>query len=140
MRSFITGSQAYGFPKPKSDIDIVLLISRDTLDRLAELSDEQGSGEACGYCRDSASLRFGRLNLICFTSRTPFLAWRTATEELVAMKPVARDQAVELIQRRLAEFSGRSPRSFIRRVVALMRASIWSKPQSEPSVKVTLPL
>lgn len=64
MRSFITGSYAYGKPKPESDIDLVIYVNYTTKERLIKLSDYE-----------KMPCKFGRLNLIFATSEEEYAAW-----------------------------------------------------------------
>ena len=101
MHSFITGSRAYGTPRPDSDIDLVVLVSPDDLAKLVELSDKQSDfGHPGGeHYEDGCFLRFGPLNLICVTDQTHFETWKKGTDELIAKKPVTRDEAIETLKR-----------------------------------------
>ena len=101
MHSFITGSRAYGTPRPDSDIDLVVLVSPDDLAKLVELSDKQSDfGHPGGvHYEDGCCLRFGPLNLICVTYPLHFETWKKGTEELVYKKPVTREVAVETLKR-----------------------------------------
>lgn len=95
MNAFVTGSRVYGTPRPESDIDLCVVVSEHDLALLSERADEDpGSG---GH-----SLRFGKLNLIVLGQRS-FEAWQEATNELVAMKPVTREKAVELIKAKVRQ-------------------------------------
>lgn len=44
--------------------------------------------------QDSASLRFGALNLICITSDRMFEIWAEGTAHLMTKSPVTREQAI----------------------------------------------
>lgn len=97
MHSFITGSQAYGQPTEKSDIDFVVLVSESELDTLRRMADKVLEGrensDADGEA-SSASLMFGRMNLIAVTNETDFAIWKHGTERLRQQKPVTRDMAI----------------------------------------------
>lgn len=92
-KAFLTGSRVYGTPKPWSDIDLVVRMSEEDLTALMQ------SGMASGFHpypeNDSASLKFGNLNLICVTSDRMFDAWMKGTEELSVKGPVTRTEAIE---------------------------------------------
>lgn len=95
MNAFITGSHAYGTPRPDSDIDLAVMLSDDAVQRLREKADAlPGSADKFN------SLRFGMLNLICLSDRK-FAAWKDATEALIARRPVTREEAIDEIDRRL---------------------------------------
>lgn len=105
MQSFLTGSRAYGTPRPDSDIDLVVYVTVDDLSKLIELSDkvsEFGHPGGVNY-EDGCCLRFGPLNLICVTSQVHFDTWKKGTEELISNKPVTREVAVETLQRHRQE-------------------------------------
>ncbi len=90
MNSFITGSHAYGTPRPNSDIDLVVLVSKQDSELLWNSKNE-----------DSKSPRFGpKLNLLIFVVEDEgavlrFEKWRDVTLELMARAPVTREEAVE---------------------------------------------
>lgn len=90
MKSFITGSRAYGTPRPDSDTDLVCLVDDNTAYQLAYLSDQGKS-----------PIRFGSLNLILVFSEKEFFAWQGATEELVNRKncgeKITREEAIKVI-------------------------------------------
>lgn len=44
------------------------------------------------------SVRFGSLNIIMLTDEEEFIAWKTATDELIKRKPVTRKEAVQDIE------------------------------------------
>jgi hypothetical protein len=91
MSAFATGSRVYGTPTEASDVDLCVVLSEADLALLRELCDgDPGSG--------GDSLRFGKLNLICFTLEESAEPWRVATERLAARKPVTRDEAVKEIK------------------------------------------
>lgn len=100
MNAFLTGSRAYGTPRPDSDVDLCVLLSHDDLEALA-LQAPQPNGEPASGDDNDASLRFGRLNVIAMTDPDRFAAWKEATTELVARKPVTRDQAIKLIDEKV---------------------------------------
>lgn len=97
MLAVLTGSHAYGTPRPDSDVDLVVLVGREGVDKLSELADETGVVSCPGG--QEKSLRFGKLNL----SPARLESWRKATAELVARKPVTRDEAVRLLDQAFAE-------------------------------------
>lgn len=104
---FLCGSRAYGSPRDDSDTDVVVLVTESQVDDLIELADaedEDSPDENCETYDGSTafSLRFGSLNLICFTEPDVFNAWKSATESLIEKRPVTREQAVEAIQAAVA--------------------------------------
>jgi len=92
-RAFITGSHAYGTPRPDSDIDLVILVDSATCALLCDggsgpsrvLAD--GTGKAFYGSEDSM------LNLIILTDPAEFDLWLKGTQELIAMRPVDRETA-----------------------------------------------
>lgn len=89
---FLTGSQRYGIPTDKSDIDIVVEITEDLARLLFEFSDK---GKAISPNAIGWSLRFGKLNLICCND-TRYDAWKAATTECYLEKPTTRERAKEI--------------------------------------------
>ena len=101
MQSFVTGSRCYGQPSETSDIDLVVLTTPYEMYQLKKLADaviEKEDGSDGGPA--SASLRFGKLNLIVVTDEAAFSAWRLGThfcrDLMLSGKPVGRDQAIEV--------------------------------------------
>lgn len=105
FQSFVTGSCAYGTPDKKSDIDLVVFISKSDLEKLVCFENEnkykelleENENENDHYGLnpfETATLRFGGLNLILVTKVKDFVIWRDGTAELVALKPVTREVAV----------------------------------------------
>jgi hypothetical protein len=92
MKSFLTGSCAYGTPNADSDIDLVICISPEDLGLLIEQSDD-GS---CRYGGDvlCACLRFGKLNILACTRDEDFAVWKVGVAHLKLRAPVVREQAV----------------------------------------------
>lgn len=87
MQAFITGSRAYGKPKPFSDIDLVVRVDEATARMLFEFSDVKNKAV------------FGSLNLILCTSDAQYAAWKVGTEELRHREgPSTREQAVTVFQ------------------------------------------
>jgi hypothetical protein len=70
MRAFITGSRAYGNPRPNSDVDLVVLVDEDTADLLRTASETRGP------------VRFGRLNLVVCTTEEQYAVWRLGTSQM----------------------------------------------------------
>jgi predicted nucleotidyltransferase len=105
LEPFLTGSYVYGKPTAKSDIDLVVLFTdSESIRKLKKLTDGKSSEEDARYARlGSYSLRFGRLNLLCFESKKKFLVWKKATEDLKAIKPVTRQLAKKYIEKLLRE-------------------------------------
>lgn len=82
MKAFLTGSQAYGIPTDKSDIDLVIDLKDDDLFRLASVVNYEELKIEC-YDGSDLNLQFGRLNLIVPGSRAKLLAWKRGTKALM---------------------------------------------------------
>ncbi len=106
FRAFLTGSHAYGIPKPDSDVDLVVLVSPEDMEKLRLLADRDDSHpEDQNYIiAGGVPLRFGKLNLICSDARK-YKVWKRGTERLKKMAPVTREFACELF-RRLRQAAG----------------------------------
>lgn len=93
LQGFLTGSRVYGTPREDSDIDIVVFVSQNDLELLAEIAlpkvDDPYEGMATAY------LRFDKLNLLCVSEESDYEVWRQGTLDLIARKPVTRAEAVE---------------------------------------------
>lgn len=96
--SFLTGSHAYGTPYAESDIDLVVLVTNEETCQLADFADQVCGDERSGGDDAAASMRFGKLNLICVTNEGEYDAWRRATEDLIGRRPVTREEAVKAIK------------------------------------------
>jgi hypothetical protein len=96
MKSFITGSYAYGTPTKKSDIDLVVLMDGDWMERIRGFADTCDTKKEYYFAGGnvSYSLRFGKLNLIAVSDEAEFAAWQYGTAVLKRKKPVTREQAV----------------------------------------------
>ncbi len=100
MQAFLTGSQVYGTPTEMSDIDLVVLLSDEDRELLADLITEDEKKRRFNkidgyYGVDSLNLKFGRLNLIVAKDEKEWQAWRAGTTTLLSQAPVTRDKAVE---------------------------------------------
>lgn len=88
LKPFLTGSRAYGVPRPESDWDVVCLLGADQIAAL-EASFEvrwTGSGRAIAW--------IGPVNLIICVDRVDYFRWQDVTDDLVRRRPVSRDEAV----------------------------------------------
>ena len=79
MQAFITGSRAYGKPKPESDVDLVIRVDPDTAAKLRSLSDPSYDAQLKGEIKP---VRFGRLNLILCETDDEWAVWRVGTTQM----------------------------------------------------------
>jgi hypothetical protein len=91
--SFLTGSHVYGTLGPKSDVDLVVLVSPEEAELLLKEADDQGSMPP-----GSTSVKYGKLNLIMANDMESLAVWWEGTEELKKQKPVKRSDAVKLFK------------------------------------------
>lgn len=105
MDAFISGSFAYGTPGPESDIDLVIEIDDEGLTTLEEQFVDQLTNTESGdpYPESSSCFRFGKLNLIAVSNPKLYETWKQGTEELIARKPVTRDEAIEVMRKKRIE-------------------------------------
>lgn len=89
MNAILTGSQVYGTPTESSDIDMVVLVSHETLELLSSLLIDDEKMPKKGNVNSDGELemtqltaRFGRLNLIAVTREEDWDAWRRGTDRL----------------------------------------------------------
>lgn len=75
MNAFITGSHAYGTPRPDSDIDVVVLVDGVTEYMIHKMSDVYDS-------KKQTPCVFGKLNLIFCTDPISFTCWHMATMQM----------------------------------------------------------
>lgn len=95
MRSFITGSRAYGSPTEESDIDLVILVDNYDASVLQTHSDAPDPSDKLSHCR------YGNLNILLCRTEQEFLAWATGTATLIKKqcnekRPIPREEAIEL--------------------------------------------
>lgn len=109
--AILTGSRVYGTPHADSDLDLVVLLDKEQIDKLRELYKDEDShyveittpqmqlpgSEKKADLLDLA-IRFGPLNLICTSNETAYGIWAEGTAKLKAKAPVTRDVAVALFQ------------------------------------------
>jgi len=112
MKSFITGSQRYGTPTDKSDIDLVVYVDQGTELLLRDHNENENENEIkYNFGSRYAPVRFGKLNLILITDKTEFKIWKRCSKDLENKKPVLREEAVRFIQMHLQ--AHRSPKESI---------------------------
>lgn len=97
MKSYITGSRAYGTPREDSDIDLVIAVNEHDYRLLWAFAD-----------KDQKRLDYGKLNLVAFNLDLPeesarFERWLKVHESLVARKPVTKDEAIAAFREADAE-------------------------------------
>lgn len=83
MNAFLTGSTQYGtYDTPESDIDLVILVDKETKDKLiAE------GGLPC---------RFGKLNLILATTQEEYAFWLAAKLRCVADSARTKEEVIAI--------------------------------------------
>lgn len=96
--AFLTGSRAYGKPTPESDIDIVILITKEALGKIFELGPVTTEDTHYGSAETGVTLRYGNLNLIFVASQAQYNAWKQGTDELREVAPVSKDEAIKHFQ------------------------------------------
>lgn len=107
--AFLTGSRVYGRPRDDSDVDLVVLMTKDEMAALAR----HGS-DIKDYGTGSLSVRFGILNIVAVSSPAEYEAWRDSKNALLARRPVTRDDAVDVTRRRIAAARAVGVREFPR--------------------------
>lgn len=115
MKAFLTGSHVYGTPKPESDIDLVVLVSPADLALIMAAHNASDRNDTDYSGAVTASLKFGKLNLLLETREDRFAIWRLGTSELKTKAPVHRDVAVETFRALRKRFGGASADSETRR-------------------------
>ncbi len=109
--SLVTGSRVYGTPRYNSDIDLVVLLTSEELkifESFEEKSDNVVSNSENDKIGKSLSVKYGKLNLIITTDKKVYKAWKKATEELIAKKPVTRGDAIRLVKEKLTAIKEQS--------------------------------
>ena len=95
-KAFITGSHAYGEPTKKSDVDLVVFVSPETMVELRKLADRDLSQTEEDYTKlECHSVRFGKLNVLCCITEEAYRTWRRGTKRLKAQAPVSREFACD---------------------------------------------
>jgi len=83
MYAFLTGSQKYGEPSKKSDVDLVVYVPDNddalALWREADNANDQEQDEGEMYPEGTRSCRYGRLNLVVLSDFLVWLCWATGT-------------------------------------------------------------
>jgi predicted nucleotidyltransferase len=102
--AFVTGSRAYGTPRPDSDVDIVVMMTETDLHLLRSLSDSSESiNDPCSdgdnLEMSQGSFKFGKMNIIAVTKPHDYLAWKQGTDDLKKLAPVHRDYAIEHLRK-----------------------------------------
>lgn len=104
MKAFLTGSRIYSVPSRHSDIDLVVFMEGYELEKLIGYAEQKKSWwrrlldrfrEVKEYDNtNSASLRFGPLNLLCVTTQRDYDVWKTGTDHLKKYALISRATAV----------------------------------------------
>ena len=91
MLAFITGSRAYGSPRPDSDIDLVIRCNSTVRAALHAMRDNATD--------DSPVLRFGRLNIVACLTDDDYAVWKFGTAALEQKTPVKRNRAISFFKK-----------------------------------------
>lgn len=130
--AFITGSYAYGTPDAESDIDLVVLIDHgETFNVLSRETENKHGVDHYG----NLTMYFGNLNLIVLTDPGMFAVWRRGTEELIARRPVSRQEAVDHLSRLREEYLDTPTKSFTEQLTSSpkkLRPISVTKPGKKP--------
>lgn len=110
---FLTGSRLYGAPRADSDLDLVVHMDRELIEKIAEeLPTSVCGNRSCGaYGKDNPEFvvfRFGELNLIATACPVAYRAWQEGTANCVKAllknrRGLTRDEAVDIIGKQLAK-------------------------------------
>jgi predicted nucleotidyltransferase len=100
---FVTGSWAYGEPRPDSDIDVVVLCTDQELTQLVHRYpglQTLGSSDnsAVDEDREAYSLRVHDVNLLATNSPKVYECWLDGTRALTLASPVTREGAVAVFK------------------------------------------
>lgn len=115
---FVTGSQAYGYVHPDSDVDVVVLMEEDEdRQRLFDYVDRSKNVRTgvynwrCGY-----SVRLHDVNFLVCETTEEYDCWREGTEQCVSEAPIQRRRAVQVFDdhRMWYGFFGKKPMSIAR--------------------------
>lgn len=98
MKSFITGSRAYGKPCPDSDVDLVIRCDEGLSEFLRSVCDISETRAEATYHGRPCQIRFGRLNIIDCNTDEEFAAWKLGTSRLEDKSPVTRATAVAFLR------------------------------------------
>lgn len=112
MKAFLTGSRVYGSPRGNSDIDLVVFLTPRELEELRQVADSSDEDRIDKKDSDggpqfmngpAASLRFGKLNLICVTDPLAYAVWLNGTKILTreaekSSGPVLRPVAIAFFE------------------------------------------
>ena len=93
-QAFITGSRRYGSPKPTSDLDLVIRVTREEAELIAAMAHAQNR-----VYPQHRVIRFGYMNLIVATTDRQWDAWYCGTRALYQKRPVDRATAVKTFRR-----------------------------------------
>jgi hypothetical protein len=108
MTAFLTGSQVYGKPNDDSDIDLVIRLSYYEMDKLKHFAECHDVTDCSQGGPETASMIFGKLNLIVCCTDDSFAVWKVGTKRcenirVEKRRPVLRDKAIQIF-RQLREY------------------------------------
>ncbi len=100
MNAFLTGSEVYGVPNSKSDVDLVVRVDAETAKKLRSLSDTPTERNGI------VIVRFGKLNLILCETDDQLAVWRLGTTALTMKNEKTSSEAAHAYFRELREKVG----------------------------------
>lgn len=84
MRAFITGSRAFGYATPTSDLDLVIYADESIKVQLTKLSESE------------RTIKFGQLNLIVVTSEEEYSAFLLAKKRCLNYRVENKEEAIAI--------------------------------------------
>jgi len=92
MRAFITGSRAFGYATPTSDLDLVIYADESIKVQLTKLSESE------------RTIKFGQLNLIVVTSEEEYSAFLLAKKRCLNYRVENKEESIAIHDKTRKEF------------------------------------
>lgn len=92
MRAFITGSRAFGYATPTSDLDLVIYADESIKVQLTKLSESE------------RTIKFGQLNLIVVTSEEEYSAFLLAKKRCLNYRVENKEESKAIHDKTRKEF------------------------------------
>ena len=92
MRAFVTGSRAFGYATPTSDLDLVIYADESIKVQLTKLSESE------------RTIKFGQLNLIVVTSEEEYSAFLLAKKRCLNYRVENREESIAIHDKTRKEF------------------------------------